>query len=221
MAYRIYVVKPKLMILSIAIVVFSFVAWGAALAAVIIAESTPDGFAAVNKRIHSTAILGGVLGTVLDIVIAITLVILLRSQGSQGVAKMKRTDRIISTLTVYLITNNMLTSLINASGVIAFFVLPKTLVYVAIDVICSKAYTNTFLSQLNIRQSIRGRGAIITQSNAATENTQPLAFREYGSRTTQEPSNFEIAVHIAKSSTSDDTFQNHSSSRRIFNDEKA
>jgi len=195
---------------------------GEALAAVIIAVTTPGGFAAVNQRIHIQAILGGVLGSVLDIVIAITLVIILRSQGSQGVAKMKRTDRIISTLTVYLITNNMLTSLINASGVIAFFALPQALVYEAIDVICSKAYTNTFLSQLNVRESIRGRGAIITQSNAAIENTEPIAFREYGSRTTQDPSNFSVAVHIAKSSTSssDDTFQNHSSSRRIFNDEK-
>jgi hypothetical protein len=90
MAYRIYVLKPKLMIVSIAIVVISFVAWGAALAAVVIAETTTGGFAAVNKRIHVPAILGGVLGTALDIFIAITLVILLRSQGGQGVVKMKR-----------------------------------------------------------------------------------------------------------------------------------
>jgi hypothetical protein len=227
MAYRIYVLKPKLMIVSIAIVVISFVAWGAALAAVVIAETTTGGFAAVNKKIHVPAIVGGVLGTALDIFIAITLVILLRSQGGQGVVKMKRTDRIISTLTVYLITNNLLTSLINASGVIAFFAAPKTLVYEAIDVICSKAYTNTFLSQLNVRESIRGRGAILTQSS----NT-PVKFVEpnYGSSsrlgTTAEESlgSLQVAVHIAKSesSISDDTiFQNHASSRRISYDEKA
>jgi hypothetical protein len=116
--------------------------------------------------------------------------------------------------------------LINASGVIAFFAAPKTLVYEAIDVICSKAYTNTFLSQLNVRESIRGRGAILTQSS----NT-PVKFVEpnYGlsSRlgTTAEESlgSLQVAVHIAsESSISDDTiFQNHASSRRISYDEKA
>jgi len=180
---------------------------------------TTGGFSALNKKMHVLAILGGVFGSVNDIVIAATLVTILRGQEA---TKIRRTDRIISTLTIYLITNNMFTSFITASGAIAFFASPKTLVYEAINVIISKAYTNTFLSQLNVRESIRGRGAVVTQSanTVVVKNLKPIVFN-HGYSTTEAHSNFEAAASVPITSpASNDAFKNYSS-RRMFNDEKA
>jgi len=191
--------------------------WGVGLTAVIKSLITTGGFSALNKKLHVLAVLGGLFASVNDIVIAVTLATILRGQQA---TKITRTDRIISTLTVYLITNNMFTSFITASGAIAFFASPKTLVYEAINVIVSKAYTNTFLSQLNVRESIRGRGAVVTQStNTVVKNPKPIVFNR-GYSTSEERSNFEAAVTITASPASNDAFKNYSS-RRMFNDEKA
>jgi len=140
---------------------------------------------------------------------------------------MKRTDRMISTLTIYLITNNLLTSFITTAGVITFFASPRTLVYEAFNVVISKAYTNTFLSQLNVRESIRGRGAIVTKSDAVIK-TAKLDESNFGPsryRTpTGELSTFEAvdprAINISvsrseitsfqRSSTYDDDVHSHS-----------
>jgi len=212
MAYRIYVLKPKLKLLSIAIVAVSLAAWGVGLTAVINSLTTTGGFSALNKKMHVLAILGGLFGSVNDIVIAVTLVTILL-HGQQA-TKIKRTDRIISTLTIYLITNNMFTSFITASGAIAFFASPKTLVYEAINTIVSKAYTNTFLAQLNVRESIRGRGAVVTQS----ANTVVVFNHGYTSR--EELGESEAAIPIT-SLASNDAFSKDYSPRRMFNHEKA
>jgi hypothetical protein len=205
MAYRIYILKPKLLILSIGIVAASLTAWGVGLAAVRISLTTTVGFSALNRKLHALAIIGGSLGSVLDIIIAITLVTILRAQG---VGKLARTGRIVSALTLYLITTNILTSVITASAAITFFSSPKTSVYEAINILVSKAYTNAFLSQLNLRESIRGRGAIITQS--ANTDVKPVVFN-YRPSTTEVVSNFEAALPTPITSlTPDDAFKNYS-----------
>jgi hypothetical protein len=196
MCYRIYVLKPALKLLAIAIAVVSFVPWGVGIAAVIISLTTPGGFAAVNVRLHAPAILAGVFSAVLDCTIAATLVTILYLHG-QRAPKMKRTERMISTLTIYLITNNLLTSVFTTFGAIIFFAAPKTLVYLAVNVVISKAYTNTFLSQLNVRQSIRGKGAIVTQVDPAvkTAKLDEFNFNSGSSRSYRAPtiSTFEAA----------------------------
>jgi len=221
------------MLLSIAIAVVSFVPWGVGLASVIIGLTTPGGFAAVNLKLRAPAILAGVFSAVLDGVIAATLVTLLYLHG-RGAPKMKRTDRMISTLTIYLITNNLLTSCFTITGAIVFFASPKTLVYEAINVIVSKAYTNTFLSQLNVRESIRGKGAIATQVGPSVKNTKLDGFNYGPSRyRTEDISAFEAAdpraiqvsvtrseiTSFPRSSASDDTVQTYSADR-IIDDEK-
>jgi len=234
MAYRIYILKPKLILLSIAIAVVSFVPCGVGLAAVIISLTTPGGFAAVNLRLHALAILAGVFSAVLDGTIAVTLVTLLYLHG-QGAPKLTRTNRMISTLTIYLVTNNLLTSFLTITGAIVFFASPKTLVYLAINVVISKAYTNTFLSQLNVRESIRGKGAIVTQVGPASgvKNTKLGGFNYGSSRyRTDDISAFEAAdpraiqvsvtqseiTSFPRSSVSDDTGQTYSAGGIIDNE---
>ncbi|KAF8868727.1 hypothetical protein BD779DRAFT_1480916 [Infundibulicybe gibba] len=98
-----------------------------------------------------------------------------------------RTNKMISTLMVYLITNNLLTSLIATSELIVFFAAPRTLVFEALNVIMSKEnelltllssgslYQHISISfRLNARQSIRGRGIISTQG-PTVKNTGPVA----------------------------------------------
>ncbi|KAJ3854979.1 hypothetical protein EV368DRAFT_80056 [Lentinula lateritia] len=68
-------------------------------------------------------------------------------------------------------------SIITVSDVITFFAAPKTLVYYAFLCMTSKAYTNTFLAQLNARVYIR-RESDNSLSNPAGLNPLSIAFRE-------------------------------------------
>jgi hypothetical protein len=208
MAYRIYILNHKLVLLAIVIALVSFVPFGAGIYVVVLGLSTSKGFADLKVEIHPATIVATVFAASLDIVIAATLVALLRMHGRQ--AYLKRTDRMISHLTIYLITNNLLTSFITTAVLIAFFAAPKTLVYLGFTVVISKAYTNTFLSQLNARQSIQGRGIISTPGSTVMRNMEPIAF---GLGPISGSNAEELNFEAADLNTSGDTVQSHSTSR--------
>ncbi|KDR68848.1 hypothetical protein GALMADRAFT_145884 [Galerina marginata CBS 339.88] len=175
MAYRIYILNRKLVLLGFLIAVVSFVPFGVGVSAVILGLTTPGGFEAVGLKLHSLTIVAIVFTTSLDIVIAATLVTLIRLHGNNSY--LKRTDEMISVLTIYLLTNNLLTSFVTTALLITRLASPRTLVYEAFNLVISKAYTNTFLSQLNARQSIRGRGVISTQgSTNVDKNVERIEF---------------------------------------------
>lgn len=217
MAYRIYILNRKLVLLALVIAVVSFVPFGVAITAVVFGLTTPGGFAALNVKLHSTTIVANIFTTSLDVVIAGTLVALLRMHSSQ--VSMKRTDKMISTLTGYLITNNLLTSFITTALTIGFFAAPKTLVYEALNLSVSKAYTNTFLSQLNARQSIHGQGVTSTHTGGSTTlRSAKFNLRQISAKNTE--LDFEAADPVTMSSSFGETVQNHSSSGST-RDEKA
>lgn len=180
MGYRIYILNDRLLFLVILVALISFVPFGAAVATAVLGLTTPGGLVALNAKLHAAIVIGIVFTASLDIIIATTLVVLLRKYGNQ-MYQPKRTNKMISILTIYLVGNNLLTSFITVSVLIGFFAGTNTLAYEALNVVISKAYTNTFLSQLNARQSIRGRGFITSSthghdSGPVARNIEPIIF---------------------------------------------
>ncbi|KAF9066126.1 hypothetical protein BDP27DRAFT_1330992 [Rhodocollybia butyracea] len=154
MAYRIRTLNKRLTPIAIAIGAVSLFNWALGIFATIHSFRASGNIQTLNHGLHWAYASANVSSAVLDVSIMTTLCLQLYS-SNHGFEKFSRTRRILTYLSAYMVANNLITSTITVTGVITYFSASKTLVYYAFLCLTSKAYTNTFLAQLNAREHIR------------------------------------------------------------------
>ncbi|KAJ3876577.1 hypothetical protein F5051DRAFT_429692 [Lentinula edodes] len=167
MAYRIRTINQRLTPIAAIVGVVTFFSWALGLYATIHGFTTRGSVEDVDRALRWADIGANVSAAALDVTITITLCLQLYF-SNQGFETFPGTRRIIMHLSVYLIANNIVTS------IITFLAAPKTLVYYAFLCMTSKAYTNTFLAQLNARVYIRREG---DKSLSNMNPSRSIAFR--------------------------------------------
>ncbi|KAJ7144232.1 hypothetical protein C8R44DRAFT_865196 [Mycena epipterygia] len=90
-----------------------------------------------------------------DVLIATTLIYVLRSKRMEGVSS---TERMIDTLILYIITRGLLTAIIQLMYLAVGLAFPDQLYWQPFRQILGKLYVNSVLASLNVRQSVRGKG---------------------------------------------------------------
>ncbi|GAW00245.1 protein [Lentinula edodes] len=162
--------------------IVTFFSWTLGLYATIHGFTTRGSIENVTQALRWTDIGANVSAAALDVTITVTLCLQLYF-SNHGFETFPKTRRIIMYMSVYLIANNIVTSIITVSDVITFFAAPKTLVYYAFLCMTSKAYTNTFLAQLNARVYIR------RESDKSLSNMNPSRAIVFRARQTNEIEN--------------------------------
>ncbi|KAJ3866149.1 hypothetical protein EV359DRAFT_62549 [Lentinula novae-zelandiae] len=183
-------VNQRLTPIAVIVGVVTFFSWALGLYATIhgISHQQLESFTTrgsienVTQALRWTDIGANVSAAALDVTITITLCLQLYL-SNHGFETFPKTRRIIMYMSVYLIANNIVTSIITVSDVITFFAAPKTLVYYAFLCMTSKAYTNTFLAQLNARVYIR------RESDKSLPNMNPSRLIAFRARQTNEIEN--------------------------------
>ncbi|KAJ3898568.1 hypothetical protein F5879DRAFT_980118 [Lentinula edodes] len=182
MAYRIRTINQRLTPIAVIVGIVTFFSWTLGLYATIHGFTTRGSIENVTQALRWTDIGANVSAAALDVTITVTLCLQLYF-SNHGFETFPKTRRIIMYMSVYLIANNIVTSIITVSDVITFFAAPKTLVYYAFLCMTSKAYTNTFLAQLNARVYIR------RESDKSLSNMNPSRAIVFRARQTNEIEN--------------------------------
>ncbi|KAJ3885038.1 hypothetical protein GG344DRAFT_70880 [Lentinula edodes] len=180
-------VNQRLTPIAVIVGVVTFFSWGKCTGALcnnpwLESFTTRGSIENVTQALRWTDIGANVAAAALDVTITITLCLQLYF-SNHGFETFPKTQRIIMYMSVYLIANNIVTSIITVSDVITFFAAPKTLVYYAFLCMTSKAYTNTFLAQLNARVYIR------RESDKSLSNMNPSRLIAFRARQTNEIEN--------------------------------
>ncbi|KAJ3920879.1 hypothetical protein F5877DRAFT_65378 [Lentinula edodes] len=186
MAYRIRTINQRLTPIAVIVGIVTFFSWTLGLYATIhgISHQQLESFTTrgsienVTQALRWTDIGANVSAAALDVTITVTLCLQLYF-SNHGFETFPKTRRIIMYMSVYLIANNIVTSIITVSDVITFFAAPKTLVYYAFLCMTSKAYTNTFLAQVYIRR----------ESDKSLSNMNPSRAIVFRARQTNEIEN--------------------------------
>ncbi|KAG7093006.1 hypothetical protein E1B28_009305 [Marasmius oreades] len=99
---------------------------------------------------------------------------------------LNRTQRMINTISLFMISSGMITTAINMATLISFIASPNTLAFQVFSVLGFKAYVNTLMAILNIRNLIHYNlshtSNVITDglnglSGSGSDNTATLSFR--------------------------------------------
>ncbi|KAI0702301.1 hypothetical protein BC835DRAFT_106540 [Cytidiella melzeri] len=91
-----------------------------------------------------------------DALVAVCLCYLLQTSRT-GFGRM---EQIIKTLSAYIITTGLLTTMVQSVALILFLVSSKSFVYLAVLTQVSKLYVNAYLAMLNNRERIRELGSV-------------------------------------------------------------
>ncbi|KAF9219032.1 hypothetical protein BS17DRAFT_469268 [Gyrodon lividus] len=167
-------------------------AYGAKLVEIKVLTRVPEIVSLINMALGSTV--------AVDVLITLFLSLTLYFNKT-GIT---RSDSVINRLIVYTVNNGLLTSLCALLDVIVHSALPTTFAFLAFYFLLSKLYSNTFLSTLNARRSLRGRGeapsgtaltlSFRTQSNAqAMSRVAKVSFSAPG-QTMFDPTSSELGV---------------------------
>ncbi|KAF8216591.1 hypothetical protein K438DRAFT_398136 [Mycena galopus ATCC 62051] len=118
------------------------------------------------------AIAGDVSTSSLDIFIAATLTY----QLYHGRTALKTTQKAITTLTIFVISSGVLTALINTATLISYLAAENKLIFQLFNACSSKAYVNTLMATLNMREAVRRQvnPSVIGLGNT---NFQSMVFR--------------------------------------------
>ncbi|KAH7880853.1 uncharacterized protein C8R40DRAFT_310 [Lentinula edodes] len=163
MAYRIRTINQRLTPIAVIVGIVTFFSWTLGLYATIHGFTTRGSIENVTQALRWTDIGANVSAAALDVTITVTLCLQLYF-SNHGFETFPKTRRIII-------------------DVITFFAAPKTLVYYAFLCMTSKAYTNTFLAQLNARVYIR------RESDKSLSNMNPSRAIVFRARQTNEIEN--------------------------------
>ncbi|KAK0192993.1 hypothetical protein F5146DRAFT_1192257 [Armillaria mellea] len=125
---------------------------GTAIAFSIKSFGLPSVFAVAGLRVLGTVALG--LGVVTDTVTAAALCYFL-NKFRTGHA---RSDTLVNGLVIYAINTGAVTSLISATTLTLYNIMPDNLIFIAAYFLLSKLYAISFLATLNTRKVVRGRG---------------------------------------------------------------
>jgi len=104
-------------------------------------------------------------GTATDFLIASTMCFYL----AKGISGFARTDTMIKKIMLFLVGSGMLTSATSVTVLICFVAMPNNLVFVAVEFMLPKLYTNCFLTMLNSRHRIRDESKGVVQLNNEVE----------------------------------------------------
>ncbi|KAJ6576564.1 hypothetical protein DFH09DRAFT_1149712 [Mycena vulgaris] len=125
------------------------------------------------------AIAGDVSTSIIDISIAMTLTY----QLYYGRTSLKTTQKAITTLSIFIISSGVLTAVLNTATLISYLAAKNQLVFQLFNACSSKAYVNTLMATLNMRDTV------LHQINATVvglgnTNFQSIAFRHTNMNTT-------------------------------------
>ncbi|KAF7356526.1 hypothetical protein MVEN_00986200 [Mycena venus] len=118
------------------------------------------------------AIAGDVSTSALDIFIAMTLTY----QLYYGRTALKTTQKAVTTLTIFVISSGVLTALINTATLISYLAAENKLIFQLFNACSSKAYVNTLMATLNMREAVlrQVNPSVIGLGNT---NFQSMVFR--------------------------------------------
>ncbi|KAJ7759243.1 hypothetical protein B0H16DRAFT_1534943 [Mycena metata] len=125
------------------------------------------------------AIAGDVSTSALDVFIATTLTY----QLYHGRTSLKSTQKAITTITVFVISSGAVTALINTATLISYLAATNKLVFQLFNACSSKAYVNTLMATLNLRETVLHQ---INPSNGpGNTNFQSIVFRHTNMNSTE------------------------------------
>jgi len=113
----------------------------------LLSANTPD-FILAYKLSASTRV-------AFDVVVTIAMTISLHHARSSGDIRDRRTDHVITLLTLFTVNTNLITTCISISELVTFLTLPNASVYGGIAFLIAKSYFNSFLAVLNSRDYLR------------------------------------------------------------------
>ncbi|KAH7909762.1 hypothetical protein BJ138DRAFT_1114709 [Hygrophoropsis aurantiaca] len=162
-----------------------------------------------HAKLYWIAIAGIVSTSVIDLIIAASISWLLY-QNRNGFS---HTERVIHTLTMFVITTGFITASLTLAVMISNIASPNTLISQMIEMSTSKAYTNTFLATLNSRQSIRGYPTTFESSKIGPANDYVLPFR---AASRAQISDFDPTVDNPRMLTGEQKSERSSDIERVF-----
>ncbi|KAJ7631224.1 hypothetical protein FB45DRAFT_917874 [Roridomyces roridus] len=150
--------------------------------------NTGGKFLTALTELHWMAIAGDVSTSVIDIFIAITLTY----QLYQGKTALKSTQKAITTITIFVISSGFLTATINVATLISYLAAENKLVFQLFNACSSKAYVNTLMATLNMRQVVlrQVNPSVIGIGNT---NFQSMVFRHTTTNTNSTPMTMEAS----------------------------
>ncbi|KAH9942134.1 uncharacterized protein BXZ73DRAFT_97559 [Epithele typhae] len=103
--------------------------------------------------IDSAACGAGMIGDTL--MTTVLVVVLKRNRGG-----IKQTDSMLNKLILYAINTGLLTTIFNLFALITAIAVPDTFIWIGIEIITMRLYTNSVLAVLNSRQSLKDAGKL-------------------------------------------------------------
>ncbi|KAF8131522.1 hypothetical protein EV363DRAFT_1482559 [Boletus edulis] len=153
--YRIYRLQNRKFIVAGPVFVLAFIRLGAAtvsMAEMILLKSYSDFVHPFPSWVFT---LGLSLSAFVDIVITTSLCYFLRSNRSL----VPRTNRMIDTLTLWMVQNGSITCLGAIASLICWLVMPQNRIFLGLHFVVGKLYANSLLATLNARHKIRSSQA--------------------------------------------------------------
>ncbi|KAJ7143394.1 hypothetical protein C8R43DRAFT_1015277 [Mycena crocata] len=135
---------------------------------------TPVSLLAGTKR--ATGITYLITAASVDVIIAISMVFLLRAAKVHG---QSQTRRMVTRLIVYSVNTGLWTALLAVFCAMTMIAYPQTFVFIGLYMPISALYCNTLLANLNIRQYVRGIGQDVI-SLVPTATTLEFGARDTG-----------------------------------------
>ncbi|KAJ7572135.1 hypothetical protein C8J56DRAFT_992957 [Mycena floridula] len=132
------------------------------------------------------AIAGDSSSSAIDLAIAVTICCQLYMGRRGGI---KSTNKLIQILSLYVVSSGVITTVLNMTTMITYLASPNTFIFQAFSASGSKAYVNTLMATLNIRETVRknntptviGLGeSNVLRFRGATTGSNTVPDSEYG-----------------------------------------
>jgi len=156
----------------------------------LLTANTPD-FILAYKLSTST-------GVSFDVMVTIAMTISLHRARSSRDAQNRRTDHVITLLTLFTVNTNLITTCLSISELVTFLALPNATVYGGIGFLTSKTYLNSFLAVLNSRDYLREKlGQNKPASSTMRREEMPrfaISPQHKSSAASRDPQSFEVST---------------------------
>ncbi|KAF8967243.1 hypothetical protein BDZ97DRAFT_542348 [Flammula alnicola] len=129
------------------------------------------------------ALAGTVMVVFLDTLIATILCVYLLKQGATG----KEFRRVVRRVVIFAINTGLASSIMSTVNIVTFLAFPNTMVFLGSNFIFTKVYANCLLANLNVRESLRGKGHI--EEGTLSLNLSALQDRTLSAIVYREPMN--------------------------------
>ncbi|KAA1479446.1 hypothetical protein DENSPDRAFT_159733 [Dentipellis sp. KUC8613] len=204
--------------ITVPLVIFAILRLGPYLAFALVTTASMTrlrSFSAFVDQFSWCFTMGLALSSVLDILIAASLVYLLQASRTGFASSV---DHVINTIMIHTFNNGALTCVTTIVSMIMWLVMPNNLIFLGLHFAITKLYANSLLATLNTRKGLRGRSA-----QSGSDHPMPVLFPSSFRRATgrgQEVSadqtgtklqiNVEKTVQYAIDGPSDHTNSTHS-----------